>query len=276
MQVNIKTSLEPSETQKLERNTMALLLYHLLLFSLIFNLTTSDDPIGQYCDNSFTNKKLNQSINTVLTDLSTKASIGGFATSSSGQGLSLVYGLAQCRGDVSKDDCSACLTNASIALPKLCPSEADARLWYDYCFIRYNTKNFIGDSDTSFAIILYNVENVTDSEGFDEEVGSLMRKVRALAVKPGNGEFGRGTSVFNPFITIYALAQCTKDLQPLTCAQCLSSAVEKFPDYCTHRKGCRVLYSTCIVRYEIYPFFFPPGLSHAGNDHHYLMTSLHA
>ncbi|KAJ0979461.1 hypothetical protein J5N97_014935 [Dioscorea zingiberensis] len=219
-------------------------LYHLLFF-LILQLSTGDDPIGQYCDNkSFKNNNLHVSINAVLADdLTAKASIGGFATTSSGHGDTLLYGLAQCRGDLSAEHCSACITNASKALPSLCPIQADERVWYDYCFMRYDTSNLVGDSDTSYALILYNVENATDPEEFDKEVGLLMSEVRAMAVKQENGGFGKGTSEFTPLVTIYGLAQCTRHLRPLTCAQCLSSAVEEyFAEYCTHRKGCRVLY----------------------------------
>ncbi|CAL9119069.1 cysteine-rich repeat secretory protein 55-like [Musa acuminata AAA Group] len=239
------------------------LLRHLLLLSLLLPFSSSDDSIGYYCDKSFNGGHIQADINGVLSDLVAKASVGGFATSSYGKGGSAIYGLAQCRGDVSSEDCSTCLKDAAKALPEACPSQADARIWYDYCFLRYDDENFIGQSDSGYAIILYNVENATDPDAFDKKVGEAMRTARAQAVAPGSGGLGRVKTKFSPYITIYGLAQCTRDIQTLACAQCLSSAVENFANYCVHRKGCRVLYSSCMVRYEIYPFFFPvdPGSS---------------
>jgi Salt stress response/antifungal len=138
-----------------------------------------------------------------------------------------------------------------------CPKQADARLWYDYCFMRYDTDNFVGQSDTSFATILYNTQNATDPDAFDKAVSKLVNKANSDAVSAGSGSLGREKTKFTQYITIYALAQCTRDLQPLQCAQCLSATLQYFPIYCSHRQGCRVLYTSCMVRYEIYPFFFP-------------------
>ncbi|URE45314.1 cysteine-rich repeat secretory protein [Musa troglodytarum] len=236
---------------------MALLQRLLLLFLWLPLSAAAADSIALYCSNRFNGKQTQANIDHVLADLVARASVGGFATSSSGNGASGIYGLAQCRGDVSADDCSTCLAEAAKKLPTACPSQADGRIWYDYCFMRYDNENFVGQSDTGVATILINVENATDPENFDKKVGVVMGRARADAVAPGNNALGRAKLQFTPYITIYALAQCTRDLQQLTCAQCLSSAVEKFPDYCQYRKGCQVLYSSCIVRYEIYPFYFP-------------------
>ncbi|CAL9178811.1 unnamed protein product [Musa hybrid cultivar] len=235
------------------------LFQRLLLLSLLLPLSAAAaDSIAQYCSKNFKSKQTQANIDHVLADLVASASAGGFATASSGKGASGIYGLAQCRGDVSAEDCSTCLADAAKKLPTTaCPGQADGRIWYDYCFMRYDNENFVGQSDTSVATILINVKNATDPEKFDKKVGVVMDRARADAVAPGNNALGRAKLQFTPYITIYALAQCTRDLQQLTCAQCLSSAVEKFPDYCQYRKGCQVLYSSCMVRYEIYPFYFP-------------------
>lgn len=115
-------------------------LYHLLLLCLLMLPFTAsaDDPIGYYCANPFANAGDTQArISTVLSDLVTHASVGGFATSSSGRAAATtIYGLAQCRADVSSQDCSACLQDAVKALPAECPHQADARIWY--CWTSYS------------------------------------------------------------------------------------------------------------------------------------------
>ncbi|KAJ3676424.1 hypothetical protein LUZ60_003836 [Juncus effusus] len=233
------------------------LAYQLFLFSLLLPLSYCADPIAQYCAQSYTDNKITSNINHVLSDLVTKASVEGFAVSSYGKGSNTIYGLAQCRGDVSSDDCSACLASAAKQLPMTCTNQADARLWYDYCFMRYDTDNFIGKTDTGYVTILYNTQNATNPDAFDKKVNKLMSKVNAEAVSAGSNNLGRDKTKFMTDITIYALAQCTRDIQPLQCAQCLSTTLQWFPIYCSHRQGCQVLYSSCMVRYEIYPFYFP-------------------
>jgi hypothetical protein len=121
--------------------------------------------------------------------------------------------------------------------------------------MRYDTVNFVGKSDTVFVTILYNTQNATDPDAFDKAVSKLVKKANSDAVSAGSGSLGREKAKFKKNITIYALAQCTRDLQPLDCAQCLSSTLQYFPIYCSHRQGCRVLYTSCMVRYEIYPFY---------------------
>jgi hypothetical protein len=98
-------------------------------------LGTAMDPIGSYCAgaNYQGDVKAKASINSVLTDLVAKASTGGgFATSSAGENETVIYGLAQCRGDVSASDCSACLADAAKQLRNSCSYQSDARIWYAY------------------------------------------------------------------------------------------------------------------------------------------------
>ncbi|EFH64745.1 hypothetical protein ARALYDRAFT_894256 [Arabidopsis lyrata subsp. lyrata] len=47
------------------------------------------------------------------------------------------------------------------------------------------------------------------------------------------------------------------DLSALDCAQCFATTVGSFITTCHNKKGCRVLYSSCYVRYKFYPFYFP-------------------
>lgn len=238
-------------------------LLHLFYFSTFFFLlplsSNCTDPLGNFCNNNnnITNSQTSANINKVLAELLANASVSGFATASYGSKNDQVFGLAQCRGDVSAEDCKSCLADAAERLPKLCTKQADARIWFDYCFLRYDTQDFLGELDTGFGIFYWNVENVTEPERFDAELGKLMDGVRKQAVASGSRGLGKGESKFSNFVTIYGLVQCTEDLSRLSCAQCLAIAEANFPKFCLHRKGCRVLYSSCYVRYELYPFFFP-------------------
>ncbi|KAJ1297734.1 hypothetical protein BS78_01G399600 [Paspalum vaginatum] len=217
--------------------------------------------IGSYCSGSSyarSSSKAVTNINAVLADLVATASTGGgYATSTAGKGNSVIYGLAQCRGDVSDSDCAACLADAAKQLPTACSYSSDARIWYDYCFMRYENANFIGQADTDAGVILVNVQAMDDAKAFEKAVGKVMGKATAQASAAGSVGLGREKEQYTPFVSIYGLAQCTRDLAPLTCAQCLSTAVSRFGGYCGAQQGCQINYSSCRVRYEIYPFYFP-------------------
>ncbi|CAK9140876.1 unnamed protein product [Ilex paraguariensis] len=237
--------------------TMAFI-YHLLLMLLCIFTAESADPSGQYCnENTNITRQISANIDTLLAKLVQSTAQNGFTATSYGKAESQVYGLAQCRGDVSTKDCSDCINEAATEIRKGCPNEADARIWYEYCFLRYTTEDFFGVVDTGFGIYYYNVNNVTDPETFNKQLGALMDNISSEAVVPANKGLGKGKTTLSPFLTLYALVQCTRDLSPLSCAQCLAIAVGNFPNFCDNRRGCRVLYSSCYVRYELYPFYFP-------------------
>ncbi|XP_027183536.1 cysteine-rich repeat secretory protein 55-like [Coffea eugenioides] len=232
----------------------------LLLLTALFICTAESAELwSQFCnDNSPINSpQLSANIDSLLAELVSGTVLNGFSTSSYGKAKDQVFGLGQCRGDVSNEDCSSCIKDASKQIRKLCPTQADARIWYDYCFLRYDTEKFFGRVDTSIGIFFYNVENVTDPDSFNKELGNLSDKISSEAVAPGNNGLGRGKKELSPFLTLYELVQCTRDLSQLSCEQCLAIAIGEFPTFCNNKKGCRVLYSSCIVRYELYPFFFP-------------------
>ncbi|CDP14580.1 unnamed protein product [Coffea canephora] len=232
----------------------------LLLFTILCICTAESAELwSQFCNHNsqINSTQLSANIDSLLAELMSGTVQNGFSTISYGKAEDQVFGLAQCRGDVSSEDCSSCVEDASKQIRKLCPSQSDARIWYDYCFVRYGTNKFFGQVDTSVGIIFYNVENVTDPDSFNKELASLSDKISSEAVKPGNKGLGRGKKQLSPFLTLYEVAQCTRDLTPLSCDQCLAIAIGNFPIFCNNKKGCRVLHGSCIVRYELYPFFFP-------------------
>ncbi|XP_057808369.1 cysteine-rich repeat secretory protein 55-like [Salvia miltiorrhiza] len=225
----------------------------LITLSLHILAAESSDPAANLCNgNSRANATTSRSIDTLLPKLVSGTIESGFIATSYGG----VYGLAQCRGDVSSSDCASCIQDAAKEVRTLCPSQSDARIWYDFCFLRYTTYKFFGEVDTS-GIFLINTQNVSDPKAFNKKLSSLMDEISSEAVRSSSMGLGRGKREVSEFIKLYALVQCTRDLSELNCAQCVSVAVSNFPTVCGDRRGCRVLYGSCYVRYELYPFFFP-------------------
>ncbi|KAK9733983.1 hypothetical protein RND81_04G105800 [Saponaria officinalis] len=240
---------------------MASLQYTLLLLLLSFTYSLGFDPTAQYCNPNTvtTSSTISSNIDRLLANLVAPFEHGtNFVEASYGKDKTTkVYGLAQCRGDVGTSDCLGCIQDAAQQIRKLCPNQTDARIWYDYCLLRYSQDQFYDQVDTSYGELYKNVENVTNPDDFNQELGNLFKKITSKAIKPSNLGLGKDDKKLSSFETLYGLVQCTRDLSPINCAQCLAIAIENFQGFCYEKKGCRVFYSSCFVRYELYPFYFP-------------------
>lgn len=68
-------------------------------------------------------------------------------------------------------------------------------------------------------------------------------------------KYATGTANFSAFQTVYCLAQCTPDLSREDCRRCLGGTIGDLDWCCDGKQGGRVLYPSCNVRYELYPFY---------------------
>lgn len=231
------------------------------------------DPVATYCAKNGTTAQTQANIDAVLASLVPRASAAYYAVSTSGSGADAVHGLAQCRGDVPRQDCALCLSAAARALASSCRGSGDARAFYDYCLLRYLSggDNFIGLPDTGYTLILLNTQNASgvDLGAFDRAQSKLMARVAAEAGDDDRSKqqgLARETAKLGSSMILYGLGWCTRDITPADCGLCVAQAVAELPNYCRYRRGCRVIYSSCMARYETYPFFFPGDGGRQGDD----------
>ncbi|XP_020582985.1 cysteine-rich repeat secretory protein 55-like [Phalaenopsis equestris] len=217
------------------------------------------DSIFQECGKNFSissNSLLQDNINNAIFGLLTKTALYGAATASYGVGTDTIYGLTRCRGDISREICSACILDATYKIRTICHFSAEARIWYEYCFLRYDSNNFLGFLDTRNTNVWYTSHIAADPVNFDQAVGRLLETVK-VAAAAGDKKFGRGENfVYKSNITIYGMAQCTPDLQESTCNQCLDALLEVMTRNCKYHLGCYVISTSCVLRYEINDFLF--------------------
>ncbi|KAI0498290.1 hypothetical protein KFK09_021531 [Dendrobium nobile] len=221
----------------------------------------SADSIFQECSKNITvgtNNLLQDNINHAFFGLIATTTYYGFATSSYGIGQDTIYGLTRCRGDISRLTCSACILEAANKIRTICPFSAEARIWYEYCFIHYDSKNFLGQSDTSYTNSWFSSPLKTDPTYFNQAVVGLMGELK-VAAATRDDKFGRGErNILKSNMTIYGMAQCTRDLQESACKQCLEKASETIFGPCKSHLGCYVINTSCVLRYEIYHFLVGP------------------
>ena len=54
---------------------------------------------------------------------------------------------------------------------------------------------------------------------------------------------------------MYNLVQCTPDLNSTGCNSCLLAAINLLPWCCSGKQGGRIVFPSCNIRYELYPFY---------------------
>ncbi|GLJ37778.1 hypothetical protein SUGI_0767870 [Cryptomeria japonica] len=137
-----------------------------------------------YCNTglNFTDgSKLEQNRNMVVNNLVQHASSSGsFNTSVSGQSPDQIYGLLQCRGDVTAEECYACSLEINSTIQRLCAHAAGAFVFVnDKFYLSYDTSNFIGKLDNTTQLYRLNGENATDPAVFSSAVKGLFSNLSA-------------------------------------------------------------------------------------------------
>ncbi|XP_020591555.1 cysteine-rich repeat secretory protein 38-like [Phalaenopsis equestris] len=238
--------------------TFLLLFQLILLFS--FQTHSQNAHIITSCsaDNFTYSNPYASNLQLLLSNLTTSAPNSSTYSSTFTIGTSpnsQIFGLSQCRPDVSPAICVSCLSNAaSTAIGNSstgCGKCKSAALRFEHCFLRYSDRRFFGIADDSVYISLYNLKNASDPAAFDSRRNSLMREVSHKAASAAS-RFAVGMKKAGDSYNVYGLAWCTTDLFTSDCAKCLYSA----GSFLVKQKiGGMVGFPSCLVRFEVYVFF---------------------
>ncbi|CAB4275863.1 unnamed protein product [Prunus armeniaca] len=217
-----------------------------------------------FCSNttSFTpNSTYEFNLNLLLSSLTSNATreLGFYNTTAGSQDPNAaVYGSFLCRADLTSDACQICVaTAANETVQKYCPLRKVTIIWYDDCMLRYSNVSFLGNMDEAPRIYLWNTGNITNPNRFNEILAETITSSVPVAANAtsGNKKFATKEANFTAFQELYSLVQCTPDLSTTDCNRCLRGAIALLPECCYGKQGGRVLYPSCNVRYELYPFY---------------------
>ncbi|KAM0945874.1 putative Gnk2-like domain-containing protein [Dioscorea sansibarensis] len=216
--------------------------YDTAMATLTFKPIKANCATTKYTDNS----TFSTNLNSLLSTLKAKSSSSIFTNQTFGEAPATVFGLYFCTGDLSQDNCQACIRTAIKDITDSCPSSKQAIIWYDYCELRYSDTNFFGVPDTNgFSMINVN-ENTTSSRPV--EVVSQLVKDAPLA----HPLMFKSQAFISE--SLYALVQCSSDLTRQGCSDCLTTILTNIKACCTSAKGWRFLAPSCWIRYEASPF----------------------
>ncbi|KAJ8459073.1 hypothetical protein OPV22_031999 [Ensete ventricosum] len=220
------------------------------------NLDQICDASGSFADNS----TYQSNLKLYLSTLPSKGSVSGFLKETVGQVPDQVYGVSLCRGDVNASECRGCLDTASLFVQQICPYNKGAMIYYDHCLLRFSSQNFLSSTDNQ-QVAKYNSSSVTQVDRLSELLHLLLSSATDWAANStkrfATGEMSNFTSEFP---TIYVMVQCTPDLSPSDCSQCLQSLFDPLPEYMVGKQGARVIGVRCIIRYELSSFSQGPSM----------------
>ncbi|KAL8034942.1 hypothetical protein ABFX02_12G064000 [Erythranthe guttata] len=182
-------------------------------------------------------------VNSALASLVNSASISNynnFKISLPGSAPNdVVYGLFQCRGDLSPSDCRSCTADAVSRIGTYCVGTSGGALQLDGCFIKYDNVSFLGAQDKAVVS-----SKCGPSIGYDSDL--LTRRDAVLAYLTGGGHYFRvGGSG-----RVQGMVQCTMDLSMGECQDCLSEAIQRLKTECGTSNSGDVFLGKCYARYS--------------------------
>eukprot|EP00250_Pteridium_aquilinum_P021983 c25274_g2_i1 orf=228-2339(-) len=207
-----------------------------------------------------------RNLNTVKNSLIQNSSQFRYSLASSKTGSQesdYVYGMYECRGDISLSDCSSCVQNGLADFYTLCSGKLarGARARYKGCYLRY--ENF------TFEIVGTEAEDSSDYEvtpnctGSSNESSALYQQNLSTALKnsaiaaPKHPLFGyNASSEGSGSNTAYVLTQCLGYIPSLQCTACLSNLVANFKSACNGSVSGQVYLYTCYYLFSNASFLF--------------------
>ncbi|KAJ6420674.1 hypothetical protein OIU84_028098 [Salix udensis] len=190
-----------------------------------------------------------RNLNLTLTSLTSYGYV-----STAGQNPDLVYGLVNCPGFLSVEECQTCAVSVAIRIIQLCPNQKTASVIDESCSLQYSDREFFSTADTVPRLDVFNGQNADDQDLFNSQLQSLLGNISFnAATDPSRLAAGRIT--YTSSTSIYGMVQCIRNLTANECLRCLRSTSEYILQRSGEAVGARVYTLSCNIRFEIYLFF---------------------
>ncbi|XP_074576355.1 cysteine-rich receptor-like protein kinase 10 [Curcuma longa] len=226
----------------------------LLSFAGAQELFQNCDPsAGNFSDNSTYQSNLERLLSTLASD----GYATGFLNISVGGGSDQVFGLVNCRGDINATECRSCLDTATAEVTRNCPNNRGAEVWYEFCLVRFSNQPLPTSSSNRQQLAFNNVDDAPEPIRLAWLLGMLMNRTADAAANSSKlFAIGEASYYSAEFPSIYNVMQCTRDLSPAQCRECLGTLFVPMPPSFVGKRGGRVLGESCSMRFELYSSFF--------------------
>ncbi|XP_050212602.1 cysteine-rich repeat secretory protein 38-like [Mercurialis annua] len=228
----------------------------LLLFSSL-SCSDTNEILGESSDDIKANLTNDYKINfkNLMDSLATNApSNNGFYKAEFGKDSDKIYGLTQCRADLSSANCAACIKNATVDRGYYTDRKSVSK-WYKWCHLRYSNERFFGKYVPS-AQVIANRTNLEDYRSHSSPLKFMNDLVSTAPEQP----FMFQTQVLDvgKYGKRYGLAQCTRDLSRKDCGKCFDNKLELVSsvEAIDNLKEWQAFGYGCIVWYGDSQFYF--------------------
>lgn len=178
---------------------------------------TTRTMIFKGCANQkFQDPVASENLKSLISTLLSQSSLKSFYNATSGDSQAAVTGLYQCRGDLTVDQCSACVAKAPGIASKVCGDTIAARVQLSGCCLRYEIAGFQQVPDTELIFKVCGSKKASGGD-FDERRDAALGTV-STGVGNGSGGFYTGS-----YRNVYVLGQCEGELGN---RECVKSGVE--------------------------------------------------
>ncbi|CAN6999770.1 hypothetical protein IGI04_019790 [Brassica rapa subsp. trilocularis] len=173
-------------------------------------------------------------------------------------GSDTLSAILQCRGDSYGPKCRDCFVTSLAVLRRKCPWSKGRIIWYDECLLTISATYATGKIDFDNIFCMSNAKKLGDKLGFGDVWNNLMDNLTTVAISRVNyteptALYSVGETRFKGD-TVYGMVQCTKDLSPEACEECLVFNSIHFQDCLNDKRGARFVGPSCTFRFEFYPF----------------------
>jgi hypothetical protein len=169
--------------------------------------------------------------------------------------MDTVYGLFFCVSDIDLKMCNLCVIEAAKLVSSLCTTAKEAIIWYQVCYVHYSDRRFFSTVEISPELSFMNDKDYVGDVGrFNNILWDMLNDLRR---ETGNTSAKLANKSVNLTENqkLYGYAWCLPYLSAENCSWCLSDAIAEVPTSCCRGKsGGTILYPSCGVRFELYPF----------------------
>ncbi|KAH9309037.1 hypothetical protein KI387_036948, partial [Taxus chinensis] len=165
-----------------------------------------------------------------------------------GEGNSAAYGVFQCRGDLSNEECVKCKQSIVAQATSLCGSTVAARVQLRGCYLRYENSDFLGTPEQQHLVYKACSPETTTEPGFFYRRDNVLTGLEEGSFSGNNFRVtSSGDSKAGP--PVYGYAQCEGDLSWTECADCVFKAATDVKDICAASVAGQVYLQKCYVTY---------------------------
>ncbi|KAF3953243.1 hypothetical protein CMV_021293 [Castanea mollissima] len=187
------------------------------------------------------NSPYESNLNSLLTSLVNSATYSSYnnytITASTTQDT--LYGLYQCRGDLSMPDCATCVARSVSQIGVLCPQTCGGAVQLQGCYVKYDNATFLGVEDKTVVL-----KKCGPSIGYDDDAMSRRDAVLGALTSSG-GAYRVGGSG-----EVQGVAQCVGDLSSGECQDCVSEAIGRLKSDCGGAVYGDMFLAKCYARYQ--------------------------